>query len=146
MSGYTRNVLVVEPDPVERERLAAALEGERFRVLECAGPSAPDYTCVGVRSGRCPLAADDCVVVLDVGLVSDAPASRRSAEDVLRFYLEGRHRVVTLGAQPIGCESDRILPLRRHPETDVLVAAVWWSAAPPTRGIRPLVRGDVRSS
>jgi diacylglycerol O-acyltransferase / wax synthase len=32
MDRYTRNVLVVEPDPVERERLAAALEGEGFEL------------------------------------------------------------------------------------------------------------------
>lgn len=44
MDRYTRNVLVVEPYPVERERLAAALEGDGFDVEVCSGPTAPDYT------------------------------------------------------------------------------------------------------
>lgn len=51
-----RNVLVVESDPVERERLSAALEGDGFEVVLCSGPTEPDYTCVGARLGRCPLA------------------------------------------------------------------------------------------
>jgi hypothetical protein len=130
MDHYTRNVLVVEPNPVERERLAAALEGTGFQVLECSGPVAPDYTCVGARSGRCPLASDESVVVIDMDLNSDAAVSGTSAEELLGFYLEGGHRVVTLGLQPMRCDDDRVLQLRRHPETDELLAAVWWSAAP----------------
>ena len=68
MEGYTRNVLVVGPDPVERTRLAAALEGEGFDVLLCPGPSAPEYGCIGATKGRCPLATDGCVVVLDLAV------------------------------------------------------------------------------
>jgi hypothetical protein len=56
MDRYTRNVLVVEPYPVERERLTAALEGDGFEVELCSGPTAPDYTCIGAGIGRCPLA------------------------------------------------------------------------------------------
>src|SRR5262245_29361722 len=65
MKGYFRSVLVVASDPVERDRLSAALEGDGFQVLLCSGPSAPDYSCLGSRVGRCPLAMDECVVVLD---------------------------------------------------------------------------------
>ena len=53
----------VESDPVERERLAATLEGNGFEVVLCPGPTAPDYTCIGARVGRCPLATNGCVVV-----------------------------------------------------------------------------------
>jgi len=79
MDRYTRNVLVVEADPVEQERLSAALEGGGFRVMECSGPTAPDYKCVGARSGRCPLAVDDSLVVLDMDRVGNAGVSGTSA-------------------------------------------------------------------
>lgn len=146
MDRYTRNVLVVEADPVERERLSAALEGGGFRVLECSGPTAPEYTCVGARSGRCPLAADDSVVVLDMDRVGNAGVSGTSAEELLGFYLEGGHRVVTLGSQPMGDHDDHLLQLRRHPETDVLLAAVWWSATPIERSLTAFARAGDRAS
>ena len=146
MDRYTRNVLVVEADPVERERLSAALEGGGFRVLECSGPTAPEYTCVGARSGRCPLAADNSVVVLDMDRVGNAGVSGTSAEELLGFYLEGGHRVVTLGSQPMGDYDDHLLQLRRHPETDVLLAAVWWSATPIERSPTAFARAGNRAS
>jgi hypothetical protein len=130
MDGYTRNVLIVGPDPVERERLAAALEGDRFEVLLCPGPSAPDYGCIGAREGRCPLATEGCVVVLDMDLDSEAAVEGTTPEDLLDFYLGGDHRVVALSSHPLGLEDDRLLDLRRHPEADMLLTAVWWSASP----------------
>jgi CheY-like chemotaxis protein len=130
MERYLRNVLVVEPEAVERERLAAALEGDGFDVLLCSGPTEPEYTCLGARLGRCPLAAEDCVVVLDMDLASDVVSQGTSAEELLGFYLDAGHPVVTLSSRPTGTEDDRVLRLRRHPETDVLVTAVWWSASP----------------
>jgi hypothetical protein len=141
MGRYTRNVLVVEPDPVERERLAAALEGNGFDVELCSGPTAPDYTCIGARIGRCPLATADGVVVLDMDLDSEAADQGTSAEELLAFYLGGEHRVVTLSSRPMGIDDDHLLQLRRHPETDVLLTAVWWSASPSTSGA-PVSRGS----
>jgi CheY-like chemotaxis protein len=41
MDRYVRNVLIVESDSVERERLAATLEGNGFEVVLCPGPTAP---------------------------------------------------------------------------------------------------------
>jgi hypothetical protein len=134
MDRYTRNVLVVEPYPVERQRLAAALEGDGFDVEVCSGPTAPDYTCIGARIGRCPLATGDCVVVLDMDLDSEAADLGTSAEELLAFYLGAEHRVVTLSSRPTGTDDDRLLQLRRHPEADDLLAAVWWSASPSASG------------
>ena len=131
-----RNVLVVESDPVERERLAAALEGDGFEVVLCSGPTAPDYTCVGARLGRCPLATDGCLVVLDMDQDGDAAVQGTTAEELLDFYLEAQHPVVTLSSRSTAAEGDRILRLRRHPETDVLLTAVWWAASPKATGIR----------
>lgn len=140
MDGYTRSVLVVESDPVERERLASALEGDGFEVVLCSGPSAPDYSCVGTREGKCPLAAEGCVVVLDMDLESEAAVEGVSAQELLGFYLGAEHRVVTLSSHPSGIEDDHLLELRRHPETGVLLTAVWWSASPNASG-RPILEG-----
>ena len=141
MERYMRNVLLVEPDPVERERLASALEGDGFDVLLCSGPSAPDYACVGAREGRCPLATDGCVVVLDMDLDSEAALEGTSAEDLLGFYLGAEHRVVTLSTRPMGLIDDHLLELRHHPETDVLLKAVWWSASPKAASTPPVGEG-----
>lgn len=124
------NVLVVESDPVERERLSAALEGDGFEVVLCSGPTEPDYTCVGARLGRCPLATDGCVVVLDMDLDGDAVVQGTSAEELLDFYLAARHPVLTLSSRPGGTEGDGVLRLRRHPETEALLTAVWRLASP----------------
>jgi len=130
MSGYIRSILVVTPDPNERNRIAVALEGDGFQVMLCSGPAAPDYSCLGSRAGRCPLAADECVVVLDIDLLGDPAMAGTSAEELLDFYLEARHPVLALSAQPIGAEGAQLLELRRHPETDVLLDRVWRLAAP----------------
>jgi len=130
MERYTRNVLVVEPDPVERERLAAALETDGFEVLLCTGPGAPDYSCIGAREGRCPLATDGCIVILDLDLDSDAAVVGTSAEELLGFYLGANHRVVTLSTRSTDYQDERALELRHHPEQEVLLNAVWAMASP----------------
>jgi CheY-like chemotaxis protein len=140
MDRYVRNVLIVESDPVERERLAATLEGNGFEVVLCPGPTAPDYTCVGARVGRCPLATDGCVVVIDMHQDGDASVSGTSAEELLDFYLQAQDPVVTLSARPIARDNARVLELRRHPDTDSLLTAVWWAASPKVTG-HPVVRG-----
>jgi len=129
MERYTRNVLVVEPNPIERERLAAALEGEGFQAFLCSGPTQPDYTCLGARAGTCPLASQDAVVVLDMSLDSDAVMSGTPAEDLLGLYLESGHPVVALDGSHRGDETGRLIWLRRHPETDALLSAVWRMAS-----------------
>ena len=130
MKAYTRGVLVVASDPLERDRLAAALEADGFQVLLCSGPSAPDYSCLGSRAGRCPLATEDCVVVLDMQLDEDPAVAGTSPEELLDFYLEARHPVLALTARPTGAEGDRLLEMRRHPEPEVLLERVWRLAAP----------------
>jgi CheY-like chemotaxis protein len=130
MEPYTRNILVVEPNPIERERLAAALEGEGFQAFLCSGPTQPDYTCLGARAGTCPLASQDAVVVLDMSLDSDAVMSGTPAEDLLGLYLESGHPVVALDGTHRGDEARRLICLRRHPETDALLTAVWQLASP----------------
>ena len=130
MNGYTRNVLVVAADAAERERLATALEGDGFQVELCPGPAEPEYACIGARLGRCPLVTDACVVVLDMDLGAEGFAQGRASEHLLDFYGEAGHRVVALGSRPIAGHEERCLRVRRHPETEILLAAVWASASP----------------
>ncbi|HKE54860.1 MAG TPA: hypothetical protein VKC55_08845 [Actinomycetota bacterium] len=134
MSGYTRNVLVVATDTAERERLATALEGDGFEAELCPGPAEPEDACIGARLGRCPLARDPCVVVLDMDLGGDGFAQGKAAEDLLDFYLATGHRVVALSSRSIAGHEDRCLRVRRHPETEILLAAVWSSASQRGRG------------
>jgi hypothetical protein len=125
MDGYTRSVLLVEADATERERLAAALEGDGFQVLLCSGPTEPDYTCIGARSGTCPLATEEAVVVLDMSLDSETVMMGTPAEDLLGMYVGSGHPVVALGSRPGEEVPGQLLRLRRHPEKADLVTAVW---------------------
>jgi hypothetical protein len=135
MDGYTRSVLVVEADPTERERLAAALEDDGFEVVLCSGPTEPDYTCVGARSGTCPLATQESVVVLDMSLDSEMIMMGTPAEELLGMYLGSGHPVVTLESLPREEVPGQLLRLRRHPENAALLAAVWRLAS--RRGVSP---------
>jgi CheY-like chemotaxis protein len=134
MGGYTRSVLVVEHDPTERERLASTLEGDGFQVLLCSGPTEPDYTCIGSRSGTCPLAAEEAVVVLDMSLDSETVMMGTPAEELLEMYLGSGHPVLALGSRPGEEMSGRLLRRRRHPEAAVLTEAVWQLASPRRSG------------
>jgi hypothetical protein len=137
MDRYTRSVLVVEHDPTERERLASTLEGDGFQVLLCSGPTEPDYTCIGSRSGTCPLATGEAVVVLDMSLDSELVMMGTPAEELLEMYLGLGHPVLALGSRPGEEMPGRLLRLRRHPEPAVLIEAVWRLASPRHSGPDP---------
>jgi CheY-like chemotaxis protein len=117
-------VLVVEPDAEERERLGSCLEDAGFEVLLCPGPTEPDYTCLGARTGACPLAFRASIVILDMSLDSDALMTGTAAEELLALYLSGEHGVVALDAHPRHDTSDRLVRLQRRPDPQTLVNAV----------------------
>ena len=123
MEALMRSVLVVEPFPAERDRLAAALEEDGFIAVLCPGPG-PDSTCIGSRGRVCPLATDASVVVLDMSIGSDEAMLGTPAQDLLGMYLEGGHPVVALDDHRRGGEPGQLISMRRHPETQDLVAAV----------------------
>jgi hypothetical protein len=54
-----------------------------------------------------------------------AVMSGTPAEDLLGLYLESGHPVVALDGSHRGDETGRLIRLRRHPETDALLTAVW---------------------
>lgn len=124
MGADGRSVLVVEQFAGERERLAAALEEDGFRVLLCPGPSGPDSSCIGSRGGACPLEAEASIVVLDMSIGSDEALLGTAAEDLLGMYLGAGHPVVALDDHRRPGEQAQLISMRRHPETQALVAAV----------------------
>jgi len=119
-----RPVLIVEPDTVERELFGGALEAEGFQVLSCPGPTEPDYTCVGGRSGACPLVGEAAVVVLDMGLDSEALMTGTAAEELLGLYLTAGRPVVALGSHAEPSIDGQLIRLRRHVDEASVVSAV----------------------
>ena len=118
------NVLVVEADDEERERIASGLEQSGYDVSICPGPTGPDYTCVGSREGTCALASGASVIVLDMSLDSEAVMTGTAAEELLALYLFGGKRLVVLGSHPGGEVPGQLVRLPRHPELDELTSAV----------------------
>ena len=118
------SVLVVEADADERRRFGEWLERAGYQVLLCPGPSEPDYTCVGSRTGACPLADSADLVVLDMSLESEAVVMGTAAEELLGLYLMAGHDVVVLGSHPGGEIPGQMLRLARHPPREELLAAV----------------------
>ena len=127
MNDMTTTVLVVEPDIVERERLAAALEEAGYEALLCAGPHHPDYTCIGGREGWCPLIDKADVVVMDLMLESDLAMEGTSSDELLRLYTACGKPVVTLGPGDTDhrdAETDAVVHLRWTPDTEDLISVV----------------------
>jgi len=125
------SALVVEADPEERRRLGSWLEAEGFDVLECPGPTEPDYTCVWARGGTCALAANADVVVLDMSLDSEAVMLGTAADELLGLYLMAAKSVVVLGSHPGGEVPGQLRRLPRHPGRAALLEAVGGLIAPP---------------
>ena len=136
-STGTATVLVVEADPEERELFGAWLEDAGYRVLACPGPMEPDFTCVGDRTGTCPLATDASLVVLDMSTQSEMVGFGTASEDLLGLYLFADRRVVALGSRPGGEIPDQLVRRRRHPERDELIEAVRSLVHPGEQRIRP---------
>lgn len=117
-------VLLVEADPDERERMGSLLERAGYGVITCTGPTAPDYTCVGDRTGHCPLAVAASVLVLDMNTNGDALMIGTASEDLLGLYLFEGARVVALGSHRSDEIPRQLLRRRRHPSQEDLLEAV----------------------
>lgn len=79
-------VLVVAANAVDRERYGGWLEGDGYEVLQCPGPTAPDYHCVGGKSGTCALARGADLVILDSALPGDDLAEGTPASELVTIY------------------------------------------------------------
>lgn len=120
-------VLVVEPDEIERDRIALWLEREGYRVMVCPGPQAPEFACIGVRSGTCPLARSADVVVLDMRLGGDEVMHGVAAWELVGLYRRAGAAVVAIassGETAAAADVAEIEVVRRPAREPDLVAAV----------------------
>jgi CheY-like chemotaxis protein len=127
MNRAQMTILLVESDPVERERLAEVLEREGFVVIACVGPSDPDYTCIGGREGYCPLPEQADAVVLDFCLAGDEFELGTSSEQLLDMYLGMGRSVVTIGPGTWSTSPHGVAEVHRlgaHPDETDLITAV----------------------
>jgi len=143
MNGPGSTVLLVEADADERDRFGAWLEDEGLDLLNCAGPTEPDYTCIGARTGACPLAAEASVVILDMSLDSEAVVMGTAAEELLGMYLISGHRVIVLGSHGGEEIAGQLVRLRRHPRRDELIGAIRSLAAPSIDSETPVWLDDI---
>jgi CheY-like chemotaxis protein len=119
-------VLVVQSDLDDRDLIESWLEAEGYEVLGCPGPTRPDYTCVGSRTQRCPLAEEADVVVLDLVLESDIAMEGTPAEMLLQYYTWAGKKVIALrgeGGPSLADERDVVF-WPWPPERESVVGAV----------------------
>ena len=125
--GRRGRVLVVEANARAREWEAAWLEGAGFEVSMCPGPTAPDYGCVGSRTGACPLASDADVIVLDMTLAADVAGEGTRAWELLLLYFGlGKPTVVITGRDEpfIPSPGERVAVVDRPVGREKLLEAV----------------------
>jgi hypothetical protein len=120
-------ILLVEHDDERRALLGGWLEDAGYDVLTCPGPSAPGYSCIGRRSGHCPLVDAASLVVLDLAFSSGVEIRRTVDVQLLGYYLMSGKSIITLGhdkdllaEHPV----ERISSLERIPERPNFLATV----------------------
>ena len=92
-------LLVTDRHSVENA-LAPVLEDAGYEVVTCPGPQPSDYLCMGSRCGRCPLAAQADVVVLDADIAGDRVGGGTTSHELVRLYRRMERPVVLL-ADPV---------------------------------------------
>jgi CheY-like chemotaxis protein len=96
----TGRVLLVEAEPTSRLLYGGWLEDSGYEVMTCPGPRAPGYTCVGGRTGACPLIDPADVVVVGLDLDSEIEQEGTSAFELLSLYTASGKPVVAFGSDP----------------------------------------------
>lgn len=139
-------VLIVEAEAGTARRMASWLGQAEYEVMLCPGPGGPEFTCLGGRGGRCPLAAAADVVVLDLHLATDEVMAGTPGWQLLLYYLGLGRKVVALagGDDPVRpFPDDEVAVVRRPAQKGSLVAAVNSLASGPrrSRGNHPAGRG-----
>ena len=132
-------VLVVESERLIRDVVADRLEQAGYEVIACPAPSAPDYTCVGTRGGRCALEAAADVVVMDAELPGEDVPDATSGLDLLSYYTGAGKPVVALRAGSDVLRlfaGERVLLLEWPPDTDALIRAIEESRVSPAGAVR----------
>ncbi len=120
-------VLVVESDPVERERYGAWLEEAGMTPINCPGPPIAACTCLGVRGERCTLAAVADIVVLDATGLPAIKKPSTAGWRLLRYYLTAGKPVVVISEnyrKDRSFRPEQVAVLRPKPGSESLKLAV----------------------
>ena len=133
--SHCLKILLVTPRAATRERIGDWLIAEGHEVIECPGPSAPDYHCLGGLGLECPLAKGSDLVVLDLNLASDAVGIGTPSWKLVDYYLETGHRVVAI-AGPEQVDQffldDRVVTLDEPIDATTLIEAIDYLSKKPS--------------
>jgi hypothetical protein len=119
-------VLLVGPDREDRERFGGWLESAGIDPINCPGPHAPDFTCLGTLNALCPLVNLADVAVLDVRRLPGASTAGLPGWRLLRYYLEHGKPVVVIAdryRKPT-FRPEQVFVLRPNPGRESLLLAV----------------------
>jgi len=119
-------VLLVEPDSADRERFGAWLESAGIDPINCPGPHAPDFSCLGTANASCPLVNLADVAVLDVRRLPGVSTAGLAGWRLLRYYLEHGKPVVVIADRyrKPRFRPEQVLMLRPGPGRESLLLAV----------------------
>jgi hypothetical protein len=119
-------VLLVEADPRDRERFSGWLESAGIDPINCPGPHAPDFTCLGTSGASCPLVDVADVAVLDVRRLPGIVTKGLPGWRLIRFYLERGKPVVVIADRyrKSAFRPEQIFVLRPNPGRESLLLAV----------------------
>jgi len=115
--------LIVSADRSKRDEIGERLEAAGYSVMECPGPLAPRFVCMGVRCEACPLVDAVDVVVVDGWLASDEQRQGVPSWHLARLYWAAGLPVVFLvgpdGLQA-GITNDRLIAVPRSSDPDTI--------------------------
>jgi hypothetical protein len=120
-------ILLVERGDERRALFGGWLEAAGYEVLSCPGPSAPEYSCIGRRSGHCPLVEAASLVVLDLSCSSEPEIRPTIDVQLLAYYLMTGTSIVALGrGEDLLAERgpERVTSMERTPARQSFLAAV----------------------
>jgi hypothetical protein len=123
----TRNtVLLVSPDRADRERFGGWLESAGIDPINCPGPNAPEFRCLGTSNCACPLVGLADVAVLDIRRMPGLATPGRPGWRLLRYYLEHGKPVVMIADRyrKPRFRSEQVFLLRPDPGRESLLLAV----------------------
>jgi hypothetical protein len=120
-------VLLVEPNERDREVYGAWLEDAGITAINCPGPNAPGFSCLGTCGRPCSLAEVADLVVLDTRQLPGLSKRGLPAWRLLRYYL-GRGKPVVVVADPyrkdLTFRPEQVRVLRPNPGLESLLLSV----------------------
>ncbi|TMD46333.1 MAG: hypothetical protein E6I86_12820 [Chloroflexi bacterium] len=121
-----KTVLLVSPDGADRERFGGWLESGGIDPINCPGPHAPEFSCLGTSNCTCPLVGLADVAVLDIRRLPGLATPGRSGSRLLRYYLEHGKPVVLIADRyrKPRFRPEQVFVLRPNPGRESLLLAV----------------------